>query len=202
VRTVSKSVSGPEDPVVTTAGATSHVFEDGEAVGHVLLLDLDGAEYMEAVQVADDLDGVAAVLESSDGSHHVWCLAVRDFREQTVRALSYYSGDDAHVGSSWRRGYAVLRVVGKVREDGEEYKRRPSVLHVSPSGAEGPHSAAHAAMLRSLVSEQESMPSGAWTALEASSAPESVRYVGDADDLRIDSYQTLTDDGKDALREA
>jgi hypothetical protein len=186
--------------VVSTAGATSHVFEDGEVVGHVLLLDLDGAEFLDAVKVADDLDGVAAVLRSSEGSHHVWCLDVRDLREQTVRALSYHAGDDAHVGSSWRRGYGVLRVVGKVREDGSAYKCRPSVRHVSPSGASGDHSAAHAAMLRSLIEADPSTPQGDASALDPTDGAESVRYVGDADDLRLDAYQTYTDDGKAALR--
>ena len=197
---MSEAVPAPEDAVVSTAGATSHVFEDGEVVGHVLLLDLDGATFLDAVKVADDLDGVAAVLRSSEGSHHIWCLDVRDFREQTVRALSYHAGDDAHVGSSWRRGYAVLRVVGKVRADGATYKRRPTVRHVSPSGAEGDHSAAHGAMLRSLVEEQPEDPQGDQSALGPTDGPESVRYVGDADDLRLDSYQTFTDDGKAALR--
>lgn len=196
---MSEAAPSPEDAVVSTAGATSHVFEDGEVVGHVLLLDLDGATLLDAVKVADDLDGVAAVLESSEGSHHIWCLDVREFREQTVRALCYHAGDDAHVGSSWRRGYAVLRVVGKVDRDGDTYKRRPTVRHVSPSGASGDHSAAHAAMLRSLIEDQGEAPQGDPSALDPAHAPESVRYAGDADDLRVDSYQTLTDAGKDAL---
>jgi len=199
---VSDADPAPAEAVVSTAGATSHVFEDGEVVGHVLLLDLDDADLLDAVKVADDLEGVAAVLRSSEGSHHIWCLDVRDLREQAVRALSYYAGDDAHVGSSWRRGYAVLRVVGKVREDGSAYKCRPSVQHVSPSGAEGDHSAAHAAMLRSLIEGQPDDPQGDASALGATDGPETVRYVGDADDLRLDSYQTLTDDGKAALRGA
>ena len=189
-----------DDAVVSTAGATSQVFEGGEVVGHVLLLDLDGADLLDAVKVADDLDGVAAVLRSSEESYHVWGLDVRGLREQTVRALSYHAGDDAHVGSSWRRGYGVLRVVGKVRDDGTTYKCRPSVQHVSPSGADGDHSAAHAAMLRSLIEGQPQDVQGDASALDATEAPESVRYVGDADDLRLDRYQTLTDDGKAALR--
>jgi len=197
---VSEAAPSPEDAVVSTAGATSHVFEDGQVVGHALLLDLDGASFIQAVKVADDLDGVAAVLESSQGSHHLWCLDVREFQEQTLRALCYHAVDDAHVGSSWRRGYAVLRVVGKVDGDGETYKRRPTVLHVSPSGATGDHSAPHAAMLRSLIEGQGQDVQGDPSALDPSHAPESVRCVGDADDLRLDAYETLTDDGKAVLR--
>lgn len=201
---MSKSVSpsSTDDEIVTTAGVTSHVYEadeDEAVLGHVLLLDLDGADLIDAVKVADDLDGVAAVLRSSEGSHHVWCLDVQSHREQTVRALSYHAGDDKHVGSSWRRGYAVLRVVGKVKADGETYKRRPTVCHVSPSGAAGPHSAAHAAMLRSLADEQGSDVKGDPSALSPSQAPENVQYVGDVQHLRLDSYQTLTDTGKEAL---
>ena len=188
----------PEDAVVATAGATSHVFEDGEVVSHVLLLDLDGADLLDSVTMADSLDGVTAVLRSSEASHHIWCLDVRDFREQTIRALSYHAGDDAHVGASWRRGYAVLRAAPKVDADGERYKTAPTLCHVSPAGAEGDHSAAHAALLRSLASDQAETPSGDQSALRPSEAPESVAYVGD-DDVRLDHYQTLTDEGKAAL---
>jgi len=197
------SPTSEADEIVTTAGVTSHVFQadDDEAViGHVLLLDLDGVDFIDAVKVADDLDGVAAVLRSSEGSHHVWCLSVKELRQQTITALSYHAADDKHVGSSWRRGYSVLRVVGKVQEGGETYKSRPRVCHVSPSGAAGPHSTAHAAMLRSLIEEQPQDVQGDATALSPSEAPENVEYVGDVQHLRLDTYQTLTDEGKEALR--
>ena len=189
----------PEDAVVSTAGVSSQVWDGGEVVGHVLLLDLDGAGLVDAVQVADDLDGVSAVLESSERSFHVWSLAVRSLREQSLTALSYSDVDDAHVGASWRRGYAVLRVAAKVDADGEQYKTAPKVLHVSPAGAEAGHSAAHAALLRSLASDQAATPSGDQSALRPSEAPEGVDYVGDDDDVRLDHYQTLTDEGKAAL---
>jgi hypothetical protein len=189
----------PAEAVVQTAGVTSHVYESGEVIGHVLLLDLDGETLLEAVRVADHLDGVAAILQSSEGSHHVWCLDVRPFREQTIRALSYHAVDDGHVGASWRRGHAVLRVCSKVRDSGERYKERPTVVHISPSGAEGPHSSAHAAMLRSLIEEQTDSPDG-YDALTHS--PHGATYVGSRDDLRLDQYETLTDGAKDALREA
>lgn len=187
----------PAEAVVRTAGVTSHVYDSGEVIGHVLLLDLDGESLIEAVKVADHLSGVAAVLESSEGSHHVWCLDVRPFREQTTRALSYHAVDDGHVGASWRRGHAVLRVCSKVKDGGERYKERPTVVHISPSGAEGEHSAAHAAMLRSLIAEQGEQPEG-HEALTHSC--QRATYVGDAE-VRLDQYETLTDGAKDALRE-
>lgn len=198
---MSETVISPDDAVVSTAGVTSHVYgEDGGVIGHTLLLDLDSAAVIDAVQVADHLDGVAAVLRSSQGSYHIWCLTVREFREQSLHALSYHDADDGHVAASWRRGYAVLRVVGKVDSEGETYKQRPTVVHVSPSGAEGPHSAAHAAMLRSLIEEQAEEPQGDTAALRSSQAPQSVNYDGDTENLRLDHYETLTDEGKTALR--
>jgi hypothetical protein len=203
--TADDTADDTDDEIVTTAGVTSHVFEgdDGDEIaGHVLLLDLDDAALIDAVKVADDLEGVAAVLQSSAGSFHVWGLSVSTFREQTIRAMSYHDGDDKHVGSSWRRGYAVLRVTGKLQADGETYKERPTVCHVSPSGADGPHSAAHAAMLRSLIREQPEPPKGVPSALSPSEAPEGVEYIGDVTHLRLDSYHTLTDDGKEAVRHA
>lgn len=192
----------PEEAVVQTAGVTSQVFNDGDVIGHVLLLDLDNVDYIEAVQVADDLDAVAAVLESSEGSHHIWSLGVDTLRQQTIRGLSYHASDDAHVGASWRRGYAVLRAFRKVRDDGETYKERPTLHHVSTAGAEGRHSAAHAVMLQVLRREQSEAVSGEVDAARGIDhlSPEAVEWVGDDDDLRLDKYQTLTDDGKAALR--
>lgn len=198
--TVSESVISPDDAVVQTAGVTSHVYDEGgEVIGHVLLLDLDNAALIDAVQVADHLDGVAAVLRSSQESYHIWNLTVREFREQSFQALAYHDADDGHVGASWRRGYSVLRVVGKVRDSGERYKKRPTVVHISPSGAEGPHSAAHAAMLRSLIEEQADDPQGPTAALRPSQAPQGVTFEGDTENLRLDQYETLTDEGKTAL---
>lgn len=192
-----------EEAVVQTAGITSQVFEDDDVIGHVLLLDLDNVDYIEAVQVADDLDTIAAVLESSAGSHHIWSLGVNTLREQTIRGLSYHASDDAHVGASWRRGYAVLRAFRKVRDGGETYKERPTLHHVSTAGAEGPHSAAHAVMLQVLRREQSEEVSGEADAARGLDhlSPAGVEWVGDDDDLRLDKYQTLTDDGKAALRE-
>ena len=199
---MSETAPEPEEAVVSTAGVCSHVFDSDESdvLGHALLLDLDNSSLLEAVNVADDLEMIAAVLRSSEGSHHVWGLGVDSLREQTTRSISYYAADDSHVGASWRRGYAVLRLVGKIDSEGATYKSRPSVEHVSLAGAEGDHSAAHAAMLRSLIEDQEAWVAGAADALEPAEAPESVSYVGDETDLRVDNYQTLTDDGKEALR--
>jgi hypothetical protein len=189
-------MDNPQSAIVTTAGVTSQVYENGDVMGHVALLDLDDEPLIEAVKVADHLDAVAAVLRSSDGSHHIWGLHIDELREQTLCALSYNAVDDSHVGASWRRGYGVLRVTAKVRENGEAYKRRPTVVHVSPSGADGPHSGAHAAMLRTLMEEQGDEPRGDWGVLKPSQS--AVEYVGD-DDLRLDHYQTLTDAGKSEL---
>lgn len=186
---------------VVTAGVTSHVYDDdGEQVGHVLLLDLDDVGLLEAVGVADHLDSVAVVLESSEGSHHVWSLGVDTLNNHTLTGLSYDATDDGHVGASFRRGYAVLRFVGKVTSDDEMYKDRPTVTHVSAAGARGHHSKPHAEMLRSLVADQGDDVSGAVDALNDDGAPCGVTYIGDAERLRIDKYQTLTDDGKEALR--
>lgn len=185
---------------LTTAGVTSHVFDaEGDLLGHVLLLDLDGADLLDASKVADDLDGVSAVLRSSEGSWHVWGLGTRDLREATLTALSYGSADDSHVGASWRRGYAVLRAAPKVREEGEVYKDAPTVVRVSSTGAhERPQSRPHAAMLRSLVARQGEEVDGPEDALSPSHG--GAEWVGEESDLRLDSYMTVTDAEKRRLR--
>lgn len=179
------------DEIVTTAGVTSHVYAEGEVVGHVLLLDLDASDPLAAHKVADALDGVTALFESSEGSYHVWSLSVDAFRERTLTALSYRAADDAHAGASWRRGYSVLRFVSKVREDGETYKERPTLLDAQRGESDRPQSAAHLAMLESIATDQ-----GVTLGFDV----DAVSTVGDADDLRLDSYQTLSDDGKEAVQ--
>jgi len=189
--------------VVWTLGVQSTVLDaDGSEVGHVLLLDADGEDVLDCYSLAETLDGVTAILESSPGSYHLWHLSVRDFEEQVLDALSLRVADPAHVASSYRRGYSVLRLVGKVREDGSTYKDRPDLLDVVVSDSEVAQSRPHAEALLSLASEQdhEEAHTLLTSALDGAES-ESLSWIGSAEDLFTDQYGTLTDSAKEDVRE-
>jgi hypothetical protein len=178
--------------VVRTAGVTSLVFDREErTVGHVLLLDLDDADPIRARAAAEDVSGVSALWESSEGSFHVWGLTVRDLDTQTLNALSVADADDGHAGASWRRGYSVLRLVGKVREGGEVYRERPTLLDVFEGDADGPQSRPHLELLRSLADGSD----GVLSDFER----DRYEWVGDPENVRLDSYQTLDDAAKERV---
>jgi hypothetical protein len=178
--------------IVRTAGVTSLVYDsEGAVVGHVLLLDLDNCDPIRARATAEECDGLSALWESSRGSFHIWCLSVRDLPQQTLRALERADADDGHAGASYRRGYSVLRTVAKVREDGETYRERPTLLDVWASETDAPQSRPHFELLRSLTE-------GERDALSDSSA-ERYEWVGDPSNVRLDSYQTLDDAAKERV---
>jgi len=193
---MSMSSEDGEDPILRTQGISSHVYGDGgDVIGHALLLDLDDSEPVTAHRVLDRLEGVRALLESSSGSYHLWSLGVDGLREQTIRALGIREADDAHAGASWRRGYGVLRIGPKRWESGECYKAAPSLRAVRISPSDRPQSRAHYAMLRTLAEDDPE-----WDAPRPRSelaADHELSWRGDTRELRIDHYQTLTDDAKE-----
>jgi hypothetical protein len=161
----------PEDieaGTVLAVGVSSAVLreagEDGEgdleAVGHVLLLDYDdGATYADVRAEAGRFDGVTAVLESSEGSFHVWNLSVRDLDTALLDALR--TGTDAlHVQQSAKRGRFILRCGPKFRLDpddgslGETYKGAPEVVDAWATPTAAPTSRPHLDLLRALAEEQ------------------------------------------------
>jgi hypothetical protein len=186
-----------DDAVVRTQGVSSQVFdEDGEVVGHALLLDLDGCDELTARRTLDQLDGVRALLVSSPGSYHLWSLGVEEqLREQVLRALAIWSADDAHAGASLRRGYSVLRLGRKRTSGGATYKNAPELRDVRIGASERPQSRGHYELLRSISSEPttdaDPLPPRHETPLA---------WTGDAQQLRVDHYETLTDAGKEAMR--
>lgn len=186
------------DDVLVTKGVQSTVIDGDETtIGHVLLLDCDDAEPFDVWQLAAKMDGVRAVLKSSDGSYHLWNLSVGPLEDHILRALDLKVADDAHVGASYRRGYFVLRLIGKVTEDGKTYKSRPTVCDVWASSSDLPQSRAHYETLRSLVAEDGSQADE--TVLRDFDT-ESVEWVGSATNLLTDDYATMTDEAKEVIR--
>jgi len=190
-----------EEGVVYTAGVSSAVLGGEEAVGHVLLLDLDGSDELTARQVASSMDGISAVFRSSADSFHVWGLSVRPFKEAILDGLSWRVADADHVASSRRRGRYVLRATAKVRETEEGpvtlYKEAPQLLAVygdleAHDADPRPQSLPHLRRLEEVAEEQ-----GAEVGVPS---PESVETVGAEDGLGVERYMTLDDEAKADLR--
>jgi hypothetical protein len=185
---------------VYTKGISSAVMEDGEAVGHVLLLDADAEDDLRVYQAAAKLGerNVTALWESSSGSFHVWALGVRPWDQACLDALSWQVNDAQHVAQSRRRGYFVLRVAPKVREGGAVYKDAPQLRELwVPEDPDLPQSLPHLRLVRGLAKEQEAERERE----RAEAAAEELPTVGpDAGGLNVDTYMTLDDATKASLR--
>lgn len=192
----SEGSESDESGVCWTAGVQSTVVdEQGENVGHVLLIDCDDATVMEVFSLATALDGLSAIFESSEGSYHIWHLSVDQFDKHILHSLSLKVGDDAHAGVSKRRGYFVLRFVRKLRDDGEAYKERPTLCGIVPTEAPHEQSRPHYEALLSLAQEQNDTE-----AIDMlTDLPVSYDWIGSPTDLRIDRYGTVTDATKGDL---
>lgn len=147
--------STPSDPPEEFAGRyvteaiESTVREDGEEIGHVALLDLDGVALGHAVESAHRLPGPAAVLRSSTEGYHIWSLAIDslDSWHEQIERLSI--ADPEHLALSEERGCGVLRIDGKIdMETGDEIKPAPSLSRLVPGSTDLPLSRPHARILR------------------------------------------------------
>ena len=185
----------PDDEICETAGLLSHVREGDDSVGHVLMIEWDDIDdVMRPIRTADRLPGVSVLLRSSPGSYHLYGLSVRPVETQLLDAVRK-NGDVWQARWAVRRGYFVLRVLAKTRSESREvYKPAPEPVRVFESESEYPQSRPHRDMLLDLAREH-----GADDVVEAlESALASHEWVGDG--LRVDHYQTVTDDAKEVLK--
>ena len=185
----------PDDEILETSGVLSHVREGDETLGHVLMIEWDDVDdVMRPIRTADRLPGVSVLLRSSPGNYHLYGLSVRPRDEQLLDAVRK-NGDVWQARWAVRRGYFVLRVLEKLRsESGDVYKPSPEPLRVFDSGSEYPQSRPHRDLLLDIAREHGATE--VETALE--SALSSHEWVGDG--LRVDHYQTVTDDAKEVLK--
>lgn len=183
---MSESVTMTEgdEAVVYTRGVGSPVYrrEDvEETIGHVGLIDCDGAEAIEIHTLADAMRGYVAVFESSPGSFHLWSLEPRPLSDVVMDVLDIRLADAEHVAQSRRRRSFVLRAAPKVFEDGETYKPEPTLRAVYDDG-EGDVSRGHHAVAVSRGAD----------------AVDADRLVG-AEQVETHSYMTVTDAAKEEL---
>jgi hypothetical protein len=185
--------------ILRTSGISSVVRDpDGEPLGHVFMTEWDDIEnVMDPVSVLDRMPGVSLLLSSSPGSFHGYNFSVRPFETQITDAARK-TGDLGHVRASAQRGYFVLRVVEKIREESREaYKDAPQVAKAFVSESEHPQSLPHLRFFVDLARDQGSH--GVADKLgDAIGSPE-IETVGDGFD--VDHYQTGTDSLKRRLIE-
>lgn len=185
-----------EEGLLRASGLSSVVQDDGESVGHILMLDYDDvADTFGVIEEVERVPGVSVILESSPGSYHGYNLSVRPFERQVTDATRK-SGEMSHVRQSARRGYFVLRWSRKIHEqDGTEYKPAPQIISVSVAESDQPQSEPHL----SLFAQQAESDGLDEIATELRDARESFETVGES--LSVDHYQTGTDRLKGRVRE-
>lgn len=188
----------PDDEILETSGLLSHVRADDETIGHVLMIEYDDLDdvdgVMRPIRAAERMPGISVLLRSSQGSYHVYGLSVRPVEEQLLDAMRK-DGDVWAARWAARRGYFVLRVLPKTRsESGEIYKEAPEPIRVFNSESDYPQSKPHADMLLDLA-RSHGADDVEGDLLEALDEHE---LAGDG--LRVDHYQTVTDDAKEVLK--
>lgn len=146
---------GAETLTVRTAAVGSVVFdEDREVAGHVALVDLDGASESDAIGVATEVDGPAAVVRSSADSWHVWGLSVRSWSD-ALDAIREHS-EPEHVDAAERRGEAHARTVPKFDDDSDEIvASAPEPVAVVDGLTDAPVSAPHLTVLQQLADQAD-----------------------------------------------
>ena len=184
----------PSDEILETTGLLSHVLDGEEVVGHILMIEWDDIDdVFRQIRTAERLPGISILLESSPGSYHLYNLSVRPIEEQLLDAMRK-DGDVWQARWAARRGYFVLRVVGKIRSESREvYKPAPEPLKVFYTESEFPQSAPHLDMLLDLSEEQNIDK----VSEDLRDLREDLDLIGDG--LRADHYQTVTDAAKEVL---
>lgn len=184
--------SVPDSEILTTSGLLSMVRdEQEETMGHIYMTEWDDVEtVLPSLAAAERKPGISILLRSSPGSYHLYNLSVRPINEQ-IRDVAAGSGDLGHVRWAARRGYFVLRLLPKYREEtGKIYKQQPEILRVFDSPSEFDQSAPHLDLFEDLAQQQ-----GAEDALETlQAAREQHETVGVG--ISVDHYQTVTDHAK------
>ena len=145
----------PPDEILETSGLLSTVLEDGDEIGHVLMVEYDDIDdVMRPIRQAERTPGISVLLRSSPGSYHVYNLSVRDRDTQLLDAVRK-DGDVWQARWAVRRGHFVLRILAKRRSESREiYKDAPEPVRVFSSESEFPQSSPHLEILEDLCRRQ------------------------------------------------
>lgn len=202
---------GDVKPLVAT-GLSSAIRDDGvSSRRHVLAIDWDDWTPGEREEgLLDDLPGVSIMLESSDGSKHVWNLTMRSL-DQTALELLKFKSDPTRtmLGYRWRPPRWITRVGPKVfrppecdpedlsdelREafskfEGLEYKHAPEFVAAQVNATSRPQSAMHYDTLAEYV---HGLP-------PRDAVPDVVPW--ERSDVRVEKYRCMTDAQKGEANE-
>lgn len=181
-----------EKDLLTARGIASELRDDGETVGHVLLMDYDdGVNPDRVFRENANLPGLTAVFESSPGSYHVHNYTIRT-KDKTALAMLGRKVDPMHISVGYRRGRWTLRVSEKDRVNASEgseasdlpgpYKSAPELIEHWINGTERPCSAPHVTWFERNILGEPVDRSGLDTV--------TAKY-------RHEKYLTLTDSAKD-----
>jgi len=190
-----------DDEILRAAGLRSDVRDrEGELLGHILMTEWDDVEDpMIPLSIMSNSPGISILLRSSPQNYHHYNLSVRGFAEQ-IRDAAAGSGDLGHVRWAARRGYFVLRISEKIREEsGETYKSRPELVAVSESESKFSQSREHLETLLSLPAVEE-IDRDPHAALEQALESGNHGWVGEQ--LRVDQYQSVSDRIKEQRRKS
>lgn len=179
-----------DEPQLTAKGIDSRVMKGGsyeETVGHVLLVDWDDWEMNDRVaELIDDYPGISLLLESSDGSRHMWNLSIRGLDETALELLTLKSDPmRTMMGYRWRPPRWVTRFTPKTFDDGEVYKPAPKLIAVQYEPTTLQQSKAHWNIARAYIDGfPEEIPTEVnW-------------YEGST---KAHEYRTYTDEQKEAM---
>lgn len=137
-----------EGRYVTQAIESTVRDERQETIGHVGLIDADGATEREAIRDAYRLPGPVAVLQSSEESYHLWALAVDALEAWLTWSLALGTVDDQHVALSEKRDCGVVRLAEKVSvATGTIEKPAPELVEMIEGEDDRPLSRPHAELL-------------------------------------------------------
>lgn len=143
----------------------------------------------------DDLPGVTVLLESSEGSRHVWNLTMRSLDETALKLLQFKSDPmRTMLGYTWRPPRWVTRVGPKVWDiesmpDGQVYKPAPEYVAMQVNATDRPQSAKH---YETLAAHIDGLP-------PRGEFPNVLNWH--RSDVRVEKYRCLTDGQKDGGEE-
>jgi hypothetical protein len=131
-----------EKGITTTKGVASTVYNLGEEIGHVLLIDYDDKSLSFIEEMVSDMPGYNVILRSSERSYHYWNLTVRSDTKTLWEQVRLHD-DLGHLARGVRQDKWILRTSPKVRPSQRQYKPAPKLEKCFVNPTEEPQSVHH-----------------------------------------------------------
>lgn len=180
-----------EKGITTTKGIRSTVYNMGEEIGHVLLVDYDDKSLSWIESHVEDMPGYSLILRSSDGSYHYWNLSVRSPQETLWEQVRLFD-DIGHLGRGVRQDFWVLRTAPKVRPNQRQYKPAPKLETAFMNRTEKPQSIHHWEFAKGVFEIPDMEPG--WVNWAGDAPLLAEKDAEDSVAVTIDEYLTPTDE--------